>query len=135
MKIALAQINTTVGAIPENGRRMAEWIDRAAGLGADLVVFPELALTGYPPKDLLDHRSFVAANLEELERLAEATAGEGRPGAIVGYVDRREEDAGKTIYNAAAVIDGGGSFRGISSRCCRRMTCSTRRGISSRRGG
>lgn len=106
MKLALAQINTTVGAVPENTRLILEWIDRAAEQGADLVVFPELAITGYPPNDLLEHRSLTDASLEALEQIAGATAGAGRPGVIVGYLDRHEAE-GKGIYNAAALLDGG----------------------------
>lgn len=104
MKIALAQINSTVGAVPDNTRRILEWIDRAAEKGADLVVFPELAVTGYPPNDLLEHRSLTQASLDALQKIAESTSGEGRPGVIVGYLDRNEDEGGKTLYNAAALL-------------------------------
>lgn len=107
MKIALAQINTTVGALEGNVRKIADNYERAAREGADLVVFPELAVTGYPPKDLLDQPSFIEANLRALEGLARETNTLGRAGLIAGFVDREEKDAGKGIYNAAAVIDSG----------------------------
>jgi NAD+ synthase (glutamine-hydrolysing) len=107
MKIALAQINPTVGAIADNAARIGSTIDRAADLGAELVVFPELAVTGYPPQDLLDHRSFVSANLAALESIAALTAGAGRPGVIVGYIERVDRPGGKSLHNAAALIDGG----------------------------
>lgn len=104
MKIALAQINSTVGAVPANTQAILEWIDRAADQGADLVVFPELATCGYPPNDLLEHRSLTEACLEARDRIAEATSGPGRPGVILGYLDRNEDDGGKSIYNAAALL-------------------------------
>ncbi len=107
MRIALAQINTTVGAVQENKRKILDAMDRAGKQGAEIVVFPELTLTGYPPKDLLEHPSFIDANRRALEELAEATRGEGKPGAIIGYVERRAEGDGKGLYNAAAVLDRG----------------------------
>ena len=71
MKLALAQYNPVVGDIACNSRRMGELIDRAAGEGADLVVFSELSIVGYPPRDLLRKDSFVADNLSALEFLAD----------------------------------------------------------------
>ena len=107
MKIALAQINPTVGALEANRRRILDFWERARAAGADLVVFPELALTGYPPKDLLDLPDFVRRNVEALEALAGAMR--DGPGAIVGYAQPRdgEAGAGKPLHNAAALIDGG----------------------------
>ena len=106
MKIALAQINTTVGALEGNRVRILETYARAARLGADLVVFPELAVTGYPPKDLLDLPDFVRRNVATLEQIAGEMTG---PGAIIGYVhpDLEETGHGKGLYNTAALIDGG----------------------------
>ena len=105
MKIALAQINTTVGAIDANRAKILETWRRAADMGADLVVFPELALTGYPPRDLLELPDFIDRNLAALDGLV----GEMRdgPGAIVGYVDRVGDKVGKHLHNAAALIDDG----------------------------
>jgi len=105
MRIALAQINTTVGAIARNADLAIATIARARDAGADLVVFPELTLPGYPPLDLLNRRSFVTHNLEALERLAAATA-QG-PAVIVGFVQRRETETGKDLLNAAALCDQG----------------------------
>ena len=106
MKIALAQIDTTVGALEGNRAKILETYAKAAALGAELVVFPELAVTGYPPKDLLELPDFVRRNVETLESIAAAmTLG---PGAVVGYVQPAEGAAvGKGLYNAAALIDGG----------------------------
>ena len=105
MKIALAQIDTTVGALQANSRKILKVYREAAELGADLVVFPELAITGYPPKDLLDLPAFVRDNAAALESLAAEMKG---PGALVGYVQPQEDGLeGKGLYNAAALIDGG----------------------------
>ena len=69
MRLALAQLNFTVGAFDANFERMRAAIERARAAGADLVVFSELAATGYPPHDLLTHESFVDRNLEVVEGL------------------------------------------------------------------
>jgi NAD+ synthase (glutamine-hydrolysing) len=99
LRIALAQINTTVGDLPGNERLIRTSIARARDLGADIVAFPELAVPGYPPEDLLLKPSFVEANLETLERITEDTVGIT---AVVGFVDRDDD-----IYNAVAVLHGG----------------------------
>lgn len=101
MKIALAQINTTVGDFAGNLRRILEEYRLAGQRNADLVVFPELALTGYPPKDLLERPDFIDANLKTLEKLATRIRG---PACIVGFVEKRSEPAGKHLANAAALI-------------------------------
>ncbi|MBN1136138.1 MAG: NAD+ synthase [Anaerolineae bacterium] len=98
-RIALAQINPTVGDLAGNEAKIADGIARAREAGADLVAFPELAVTGYPPEDLLLKPSFVAANLEVVERIAGLTRGIT---AIVGFVDR-----GADLHNAAAVLHDG----------------------------
>src|SRR5215831_1986845 len=101
VRIALGQINCTVGDLDGNASTMAEWAGRAAEAGADLVCFPELAVTGYPPEDLVLQSSFVTDNLAALEDLAEATA-ESCP-ILVGFVDR--SPAG--LHNAAGLLAGG----------------------------
>jgi NAD+ synthetase len=107
MKIALAQINPTVGALEANRLKIMDFWRRAGAAGAELVVFPELALTGYPPKDLLDLPDFIARAGQALANLVEAM--KGGPGAIVGTVQKRDEgeEGGKGLLNAAALIDGG----------------------------
>lgn len=82
-----------------------EVLQKAKSQKADLVLFPELAITGYPPLDLLDRRSFITHNLEALERVAEATR--DLPAALVGFVDRDDAVAGKGLYNAAAFCNAG----------------------------
>ncbi len=101
MKIALAQINTTIGDFPGNLNRIIKDVRRAGQRNADLVVFPELTLTGYPPKDLLDRPDFIEANLKVLQDLAKKIT---NPACIVGFVDRRKDPKGKPLANAAALI-------------------------------
>ena len=100
LRIALAQINTTVGDFEGNCRKILAYVEQARRLGADIVAFPELALTGYPPEDLLVRPGFITANLRYLQELAASIHGIT---AIVGFVDRDKED----IHNAAAVIHNG----------------------------
>ncbi|HSP09510.1 MAG TPA: NAD+ synthase [Candidatus Dormibacteraeota bacterium] len=99
MRIALAQINPVVGDLEGNGRLIVDWIGRARDLGADIVCFPELAITGYPPEDLVLKPSFVRDNLAQLELVAAATKGIS---AVVGFVDQEGE-----IFNAAAFAHDG----------------------------
>ena len=95
VRIALAQINTTVGDLAGNESKIVGAISRARDLGADLVALPELAVTGYPPEDLLLKPGFVAANQASLQRIARAAAG---PTAVVGFCHRRHH-----LHYAAAV--------------------------------
>jgi NAD+ synthase/NAD+ synthase (glutamine-hydrolysing) len=104
MKIALAQYNPVVGDIANNSDRMAELIDAAADAGADLVVFSELSIVGYPPRDLLRKDSFVADNLAALDKLA---ARSQKIAALVGFVRPTPGDAGRPLQNAAALLAGG----------------------------
>ena len=99
LRIALAQINPTVGDLAGNGDKIIDYIERATALGADLVVLPELAVTGYPPEDLLLKPQFVRDNLEQLRRIAAACRGIT---AVVGFVDAADD-----LYNAAAVLHNG----------------------------
>ena len=100
IRIGLAQIDATVGDLAGNTAKIIDWIGRARALGADLVAFPELAVTGYPPEDLVLRRSFVTDNLAALDEIVAATRGIA---AVVGFVDV-DNDA---IYNTAAVISDG----------------------------
>jgi len=103
MKIALAQFNPTVGDFPGNSARMIELAAEAKSRHADLVVFSELGLCGYPPQDLVERPSFIERNLKELKRLA---ASMPMP-AIVGYVGKAQEHTGKLAANAAALLADG----------------------------
>ncbi len=106
MRIALAQINTTVGDLEGNRRLMVEAASRAFAAGAELVVFPELSLTGYPPRDLVEKQSFLERTEEQLHRLAADTAALN-VALICGYVARSQTRAGKQAANSAAVIQNG----------------------------
>ncbi|MDP9243038.1 MAG: NAD+ synthase, partial [Actinomycetota bacterium] len=101
VRIALGQINTTVGDLDGNVSKMAEWAAHATRAGAALVCFPELAVTGYPPEDLVLRHRFVRDNLDALEALAKATA-EGCA-VLTGFVDR--SPAG--LHNSAGLLAGG----------------------------
>ena len=102
VRVALGQLNTTVGDLDGNVARMVDWTTRAAEEGADLICFPELAITGYPPEDLVLRPRFVEDNLAALDALAVATAGSSCA-VMVGFVDRTEEG----LHNAAAMIRDG----------------------------
>jgi len=99
VRIALAQVNPTVGDLDGNTRLVQEWIDKAKLAGADIVCFPELVLTGYPPEDLVLKPSFVRDNIAQLKSIANATRGIS---AVVGFVDEEGD-----IFNAAAFLNGG----------------------------
>jgi NAD+ synthase/NAD+ synthase (glutamine-hydrolysing) len=104
MRIALAQINTTVGDFAGNVERIVKYARSAAQRGADLVVFPELALCGYPPRDLVEKPEFVQRSERELERLAGLLP--DIP-ALVGYVRRSHAERGKAACDAAALLHHG----------------------------
>ena len=106
MKIALAQTNSTVGDLCGNAKRILAFSKRAAEAGASVVVFPELSLTGYPPRDLLEKESFLDRTEQHLERLA-ADAGPLNVTIICGTVTRTGSSTGLPIYNSAAVLKGG----------------------------
>ena len=103
MKIALGQINPTVGDIPGNLALLTRFATDAAARGADLIVFPELAITGYPPLDLVEKPSFLSRAEAAVDELAVATA--HLPLAIVaGYTGKSHETLGKRAVNSAAVL-------------------------------
>ena len=95
LRVAAAQLNLVVGDLEGNAARIIEVYERAEAAACDLVAFPELAVTGYPPEDLLLRPAFVAQAQESLEKIAART---GRAAAIVGF-----PQAGRDLYNAAAV--------------------------------
>lgn len=104
MRIALGQINPTIGDLAGNCRKILNFIARAKEGGAQLVVFPELSLIGYPPKDLLLKPQFVEDNLRALQMIASRVQGID---AIVGYAERNTEPVGRPLYNAVALLRDG----------------------------
>src|SRR3954452_4885882 len=100
LTVALAQIDRMVGDLDGNAEKIHSAIERAREAGAQLVVFPELALTGYPPEDLLIKTHFLRRTSERLEELAEPSEGIV---ALVGYPQVRDD-----VYNACAVLADGG---------------------------
>ena len=105
MRLAIAQIDYTIGAFEANFEKMAAAVARARASRVDLVVFTELATVGYPPGDLLERHEFVEANLEQLQRVARLS--DDTLGILVGFVDRNVSGTGKGLYNAVALCDGG----------------------------
>jgi NAD+ synthase (glutamine-hydrolysing) len=101
VRIALGQVNLTVGDLEGNLETMVAWTREATGHGADLVCFPELAVTGYPPEDLVFRPAFIDDNLATTEELARRTA-DACP-VLVGFVDRSD----RGLHNAAALLRGG----------------------------
>ncbi|HOD80912.1 MAG: Glutamine-dependent NAD(+) synthetase [Planctomycetes bacterium ADurb.Bin126] len=104
MKIALAQCNPIVGDIAGNTARMADCIDRAAAGGADLVVFGELSVVGYPPRDLLRKERFIADTQRAVDALARRCT---RVAALVGYVRSTPEAQGRPLQNVAGLLQNG----------------------------
>src|SRR5450759_4977775 len=110
MRLALAQINPTVGDLSGNARAVREWTGKAAAAGAHLVAFPEMMLTGYPVEDLALHSSFVEASRAALTELASALASDGHGDlpVVVGYLDRAPYSLGEANrplpQNCAAVL-------------------------------
>src|SRR5450755_1694558 len=115
LRIALAQVNTTVGDLAGNAELMVEWTRRAAARQAQIVLFPEMSLTGYPVEDLALRTSFVEASITTLREVAERLHAEGLGdvAVVAGYLDRRADLAPRTglpvgaPLDAAAVLHGG----------------------------
>jgi NAD+ synthetase len=103
MKIGFAQINPTVGDLRGNFEKIAGAYDQLARAGADIVIAPELAVTGYPPQDLVFKSRFVPENLAVLDQLQKRLS---KPALLVGFVDRNE-GRGKPFHNAAALLQAG----------------------------
>ncbi len=108
MRIGFAQINSTVGDLPGNLAKIAAAYERLAAAGAELVITPELAITGYPPQDLVFKSRFVPQNLEIVERLHALVT--ERAALVVGYVEKNP-GRGKPFHNAAAVLEQGQPIR------------------------
>src|SRR5262245_15659346 len=104
MKVAFAQINTTVGDFAGNEAKILSAYRRATESNVDLVMFPELATCGYPPRDLLLKSFFISRNLESLNRLAKAA---GPTAMLVGYVGKNESPPGREATNSVALLQNG----------------------------
>jgi len=104
VKIALGQINPTVGDFAGNAAKMVEYSHRAQAGGAGLILFPELAVCGYPPRDLVERGSFVTHNREAVERIAAETRGIA---VICGLVTPAGAETGKSVMNSAALLKDG----------------------------
>jgi NAD+ synthase (glutamine-hydrolysing) len=114
LRIALAQVNTTVGDLAGNAEIIVEWTRRAAARGARVVVFPEMALTGYPVEDLALRTSFVEASIAAVREIARRLSDEGLGGVavVVGYLDRRTGLAPRTGVPAGAPLDAAAVLHG-----------------------
>jgi NAD+ synthetase len=104
MKIAAVQINPIIGEFSHNFQAIKKYALRARDLSCNLVVFPELAISGYPPRDLLEKEDFIRANLLCLEQLIEEIHGIG---VICGYVDRNQAEGAKPLFNSAVLFEDG----------------------------
>src|SRR3989338_7785290 len=104
MKVALVQMNPVVGAISGNSRKILTWVQKAKKEGASLAVFPEMALLGYPPRDLLEFPDMV----ERCEKaMGEISAGALGIALLVGTIERNRAQKGKPLFNSAAWCEGG----------------------------
>src|SRR5580692_12915423 len=101
VKIALGQINPTVGDFSGNAAKIIQFALRARSAGAGLILFPELAVSGYPPYDLVERPSFVARSRATVERIAAETQGIA---VICGLVTPAHSDTGKAVMNSAALL-------------------------------
>jgi NAD+ synthase (glutamine-hydrolysing) len=104
VKIALGQINPTVGDFDSNAAKIIEFSQRAKAGGAGMILFPELSICGYPPRDLVERRSFVEHNRIAVEQVAKATAGIA---VICGLVTAADASTGKSVMNSAALLKDG----------------------------
>src|SRR5215475_3480766 len=105
MRFALAQLNFTVGAFEANFLKVSDAVRRAREARADLLVLTELATTGYPPRDLLNHGGFVDANLALRDRIAALS--DRQLGILVGCVERNPAGGGKPLFDTAALCHDG----------------------------
>lgn len=104
MKIALGQINTTIGDFTGNIAKIVEFSGRARQAGAKLILFPELSICGYPPRDLVEKTSFLNRNLTALQEVADKTSGIA---VVCGYASPAESNTGKSVMNSAAFLKDG----------------------------
>ena len=113
MKIALAQINPTIGDFIRNTEKIMAATEKAIGLSCDLIIFSELVISGYPPRDLLEKKDFVKANLMHLQKLINSIKGIG---VICGTVDKNPNEKGNPLYNSAVLFDKGKILHQVHKR-------------------
>jgi len=113
MKIAIAQINPVIGDFNYNFGKIKCFADKAIELKCDMVVFSELVISGYPPRDLLEKKDFVDANLVCLNRLLSSIRGIG---VICGFVDKNSADKGKPLFNSAVHFEDGKILHKVHKR-------------------
>src|ERR1043165_1892540 len=103
MRVAIAQINSTVGDLDSNGAKILDFARRAEAAGAEIIAFPELALTGYPPRDLVEKQSFLQRTDEALQSIIKESAGL-KPAMVVGYTAISPRNSAIGAQNSAAII-------------------------------
>ena len=131
MKIGIAQINTTVGDLSGNSQLIVSAYNSLVADGAELILFPELALCGYPPRDLLFKSRFVSDIKDALVSIARQI---GEVPAVIGYVqDRGSSVTGRPFYNAAHGANQGKSARSGASHFYQAMMSSTKSATSNQR--
>jgi NAD+ synthetase len=113
MKIALAQINPTIGDFEGNIDKMMGFIEKAKGLSCDLIIFSELVISGYPPQDLLERGDFVATNRDYLNKLVDLATGIG---VICGSVEENPNQEGCPFYNSAVLFDRGKTLHQVHKK-------------------
>ena len=113
MKIALAQINPTIGDFTRNTEKIMAATEKAIGLSCDLIIFSELIISGYPPRDLLEKKDFVNANLVHLQKLIKSINGIG---VICGTVDKNPSEKGNPLYNSAILFEKGKILHQVHKR-------------------
>src|SRR5580658_3012832 len=114
MNIALAQLNYHIGNFEENTRKILEGIDKAKTAGADLVVFSELSICGYPPRDFLEFEDFISKCYAAVDRIREAA---DTIGVIVGSPARNPQKKGKELFNAAWLLYEK-EIKGVTHKTC-----------------
>lgn len=113
MKIALAQINPTIGDFKGNTDKMIALAKKARSISSDLIIFSELAVSGYPPLDLLEKKEFVESNLVYLQRLVSSI---NKIGVICGFVDKNPDRKGKPLFNSAVLFEDGKIIHKVHKR-------------------
>ncbi len=113
MKIALAQINPTIGDFTHNTEKIMAATEKAISLSCDLIVFSELVISGYPPRDLLEKKDFIDANLMHLQKLITSIKGIG---VICGFVDKNPSEEGNPLFNSAVLFDKGKILHQVHKR-------------------